>query len=86
MAADKFEEWWREKGNLYECLDYEAKEIWDAAIKSVEVQKPSHNNRSDEIAFLECIVNDLKVFSTHFKYKRLISAITGRMAQLRAMR
>ena len=46
MATDKFEEWWREKGNLYECLDYEAKEIWDAAIKSVEVQKPSHNKQS----------------------------------------
>jgi hypothetical protein len=60
------------------CIEYRK--------RIAEALKPSRNNRSDEIAFLECIVNDLKVFSTHFKYKRLIAAITGRMAQLRAMR
>ena len=86
MAADKFEEWWREKGNLYECLDYEAKEIWDTAIKSVEVQKPSHNNRSDEIAFLESlVVRDLWSGIQQFEVSAL-KKVNDRIAQLRAVR
>lgn len=47
MAAKTFDDWWSVCGKYYKCFDYEAKDIWNAAIESVEgVQNQTNNKQS----------------------------------------
>jgi hypothetical protein len=92
MAAQTFDEWWNQDGELIASFAHGnisnfARSVWEAAIGSMEAHSASTNNRSAEIALaITRLVGVKDRLEDNKGYVGSVAALDAVIAQLRAVR